>query len=102
MEVSASIIAGNNNSVNIDATGTKITGTCNIIGPLTCTGASIFNGSVSGTAITTLMNNYYTKTLIDSNYFTKTYIDSSLNTKTYSESTYQKILSNSTEGTGYY
>ena len=51
--VSATITAANNNYVKIDSTGTKINGTCNIIGPLTCTGASIFNGTVSGTAITT-------------------------------------------------
>ena len=57
---------------------------------------------MSGTEITTLMNDYYTKTLIDSNFYTTTYIDSSLNTKVYSEATHQKILSYSTVGTGSY
>ena len=40
-----------NNSIQVSQLGTVITGS------LTCTGGSIFNGTVSGTAITTLMNN---------------------------------------------
>ena len=55
VSVSATITAGNNNNVKIDSTGTKITGTCNITGPVTCAGNSIFNGSLSGAAITTLL-----------------------------------------------
>ena len=105
---SSSITAANNNKLNIDGTGTKVTGTCNISGALTtgsitCSGNAVITGSLSGTGITTLLGSYYNKSYIDTNFYTQTQLNTAFgnySTKTISDTTYQKILTNSTEGTG--
>ena len=57
---SSSITAANNNELNIDGTGTTVTGNCNITGalttgPITCSGNAVITGTLSGTGITNLL-----------------------------------------------
>ena len=74
-------------------------------GSITCSGDAVSTGTLSGTGITSLVGSYYNKLYIDSTFYTQAQLNTTFgnhSTKTTSDATYQKILTNSTEGTGSY